>query len=64
MNFSINCKNSCVFPKFINVYLPNVDEIHMYGIQKKETPKKAIHKRIRERNDLDKNIKNGKLKIN
>ena len=32
--------------------------------KKKETPKKAIHKRIRERNDLDKNIKNGKLKIN
>ena len=26
INFLINCKNFCVFPKFINIYLPNVDE--------------------------------------
>ena len=34
INFLINCKNFGVFPKFINVYLPNVDEKDMYGINK------------------------------
>ena len=34
INFLINCKNFGVFPKFINVYLPNVDEKDMDGIKK------------------------------
>ena len=29
INFLIDCKNFGVFPKFINVYLPNVDEKDM-----------------------------------
>ena len=45
LNFLINCKNFGVFPKFINVYLPNVDEKDMYGIKKK-LRHNAIHKRI------------------
>ena len=35
INFLTNCKNLAVFPEFINVYLPNVDEKDMYGIKKK-----------------------------
>ena len=62
INFLINCKNFGVFPKFINVYLPNVDEKDMYGIKKK-LRNNAIHKRIRERNDFDKKIKNVELQI-
>ena len=62
INFLINCKNFGVFPKFINVYLPNVDEKDMYEIKKK-LRNNAIHKRIRERNDFDKKIKNVELQI-
>ena len=42
INFLINCKNFGVFPKLINVYLPNVDEKDMYGIKKKPR-NNAIH---------------------
>ena len=49
-------KSNGVFPKSVNVYLPNVDEKDMYGIKKKLW-KNAIHKRIWERNDFDKEIK-------
>ena len=62
INFLINCKNFGVFLKFINIYLPNVDEKDIYGIKKKLRAK-AIHKPIRERNDFDKKIKNVKLQI-
>ena len=62
INFLINCKNFGVFPKFINVYLPNVDEKDIYGIKKK-LRQNAIHKRIRERNDFDKKIRNVELQI-
>ena len=34
MNFLINCQN-VVFPKFINVYLPNLFKKDVHGIQKK-----------------------------
>ena len=62
INFLINCKNFGVFPKFINVYLLNLDEKDMYGTKKK-LRQNAIHKRIRERNDFDKNIGNVELQI-
>ena len=62
INFLINCKNFGVFPKFINVYLPNVDEKDMYGIKKK-LPQNGIHKRIRKRNDFDKKMRNLELQI-
>ena len=62
INFLINCKNFGVFPKFINVYLPNADKRDMYGIKKK-LRKNAMKKRIRERNDFDKKIKNSELQI-
>ena len=42
--------------------LPNVDEKDMYGIKKK-LRQNAIHKRIRERNDFDKKIRNVELQI-
>ena len=62
INFLITCKNFGVFSKIINVYLLNVDEKDMSGIKKK-LQKNAIHKRIWERNDIDKKIKNVELQI-
>ena len=62
INFLISCRNFGVFPKLINVYLPNIDEKDKYGIRKK-LRKYTIYKRIRERNDFDKKIKNLKLQI-
>ena len=62
INFLISCRNFGVFPKFINVYLPNIDEKDIYGIRKK-LRKYTIYKRIRERNDFDKKIKILKLQI-
>ena len=35
INFLISCKNFGVFPKFINVYLLNIDKKDMYRIKKK-----------------------------
>ena len=45
INFLTNCKNFGVFPKFFNVYLPNVQEKDMYGIKKK-LQQNAIDNRI------------------
>ena len=57
INFLINCKTFGVFPKFIYVNIRNIDEYDTLCLKKK-LRNNAIHKRIRERNSFDKNIRN------
>ena len=57
INFLINCKTFGVFPKFIYVNIRNIDEYDTLCLKKK-LRNNAIHKRIRERNTFDKNIRN------
>ena len=62
INFLINCKTFCVFPKFIYVNIRNIYE-HDTLCLKRKLRNNAIHKRIRERNSFDKNIRNIKTTI-
>ena len=57
INFLINCKTFGDFPKFIYVNIRNMDEYDTLCLKKK-LRNNAIHKRIRERNSFDKNIRN------
>ena len=57
INFLINFKTFVVFPKFICVSIRNIDEYDTLCLKKK-LRNNAIHKRIRERNSLGKNIRN------
>ena len=57
INFLINYKTFGVFPKFIYVNIRNIDEYDTLCLKKK-LRNNAIHKRIRERNDFDKKIRN------
>ena len=57
INFLINCKTFGVFPRFIQVNIRNIDEYDTFCLKKK-LRNNAIHKRIRERNSFDKNIRN------
>ena len=57
INFLINCKTFGIFPKFIYVNIRNIDEYDTLCLKKK-LRNNAIHKRIRERNDFDKKIRN------
>ena len=57
INFLINCKTFGVFPKFIYVNIRNIDEYDNLCLKKK-LRNNAIYKRIRERNDFDKKIRN------
>ena len=50
-----------MFPKFVNVYLTDVDK-KTYRIKKK-LRKNAIQKQVRERNDFDEMIKNLELEL-
>ena len=57
INFLINCKTFGVFPKFIYINIRNIDEYDTLCLKKKLT-NNTIHKRIRERNGFEKNIRN------
>ena len=57
MYFLINCKTFATFPKFIYVQIRNIDEYDTLCLKKK-LGNNAILKRIRERNDFDKKIRN------
>ena len=57
MHFLINCKTFGVFPKFIYVQIRNIDEYDTLCL-KRNMRNNAILKRIRERNDFDKKIRN------
>ena len=57
MHFLINCKTFGVFPKFIYVQIRNIDEYDTLRLKKK-LRNNAILKRIRERNDFGKKIRN------
>ena len=57
INVLINCKTFAVFPKFIYGNILNIDEYDPL-CSKKKLRNNAIHKRIRERNDFDKKIRN------
>ena len=50
-----------MFPKFVNVYLTDIDK-KTYRIKKK-LQKNAIQKQVRERNDFDEMIKNLELEL-
>ena len=50
-----------MFPKFVNVYLTDIDK-KTYRIKKK-LRKNAIQKQVRERNDFDEMIKNLELEL-
>ena len=63
INFLINCKNFRVFPKFINVYLPNVDEKDMYGIKKK-LRQNAIINRFEKEMTLTRRLETWNYKLN
>ena len=56
-NFLINCKTFGVFPKFIFVNIWNIDEYDTLCLKRK-LRNNAMHKRMRERNGFDKNIRN------
>ena len=57
MHFLINCKTFGVFPKFIYFQIRNIDEYDTLRLKKK-LRNNAILKRIRERNDFGKKIRN------